>query len=613
MSGKTILFVTHKPKQCGVYEFGKNIFAIISRSSKFKFIKAECESLEELNQVISQHSPAAVIYNYHPSVLPWLCTKVSKGIYRNNLSEFTSIQIGIIHEVTQQVADTATGYRKKYILGHSQKRLNSLFDFYIAADPTLLLKNPLVFKTGRLIPSYNNRYHSDHKIIIGSFGFATPKKGFEDFVARVQEEFDEATIRINMPAADFGDKDGTAARAIAQKCRELIRKPGIHLDISHNFMREDQLLDFLAANSMNVFMYQDKQGRGISSAVDNALAVRRPIAVSRCPMFRHILSARPSVCTDDNSLKIILNNGFSPLEQFVKDWTPENLIWDYERILDSIFKKQDDPSKPKMGIIRTLQSRVNRIFSLPDKSFTWLRDTNAATEDDLSPLASSPYIPVPIPSDSSLNRILDDKARALYEPAVNKLFELVPLTMAKKIARANVQQAFVFDTVYRFLPQTGDAKLLCVGSYEDTASMALQKLGYAVEDIDPMINFYLQEFYTKPSTRREFYDIILSTSVIEHDPDDESFIRCVEGLLAPGGIAVITCDYKDGWQAGQPKPDVDARFYTKKDLVERLPSYLTDSELVDQPYWDCTDPDFNYLGKYQYTFASFVIRKNLKE
>ena len=105
------------------------------------------------------------------------------------------------------------------------------------------------------------------------------------------------------------------------------------------------------------------------------------------------------------------------------------------------------------------------------------------------------------------------------------------------------------------------------------------------------------------------YDIIFSTSVIEHDPDDESFIKSIEGLLALNGIAVITCDYKDGWKTNDPKPEVDARFYTKYDLEKRLLSYLPDCELIDTPQWDCPNPDFNYLGKYQYTFATFVFRK----
>ena len=609
MKNRVILFVTHKPKQCGVYEFGKSIFHVISSSGKYDFIKAECESLAELKEAIVEHNPSVIIYNYHPSVLPWLCTKISKGLYRNNLSGINAIQIGIIHEITQQVADTATGYGNKYITGPSQKKLNSLFDFYIAADPTLLLKNPLVYKTGRLIPTYNKQAAEPAITTFGSFGFATPKKGFEKLVKQVNDEFDEAIIRLNMPSADFGDSDGANARLIADNCRKLIVKPGIRLEVSHQFMNDNELLDFLAGNSINVFMYEDKEGRGISSAVDNALAVKRPIAVSRCPMFRHILQAKPSVCTDYNSLKTILANGFAPLSRITKDWTADNLRWEYERILDSVTAKTENQSKSKMRIIRTIQSFGNRLFTLPDKSFTWLRNTDAATEDNLSPLAASAYTPVIIPAGKTLNRILDDEARELYKPAEEKLFEFVPKTMSKKIGRANVQQAFVFDTVYRYLKEFDKPKFLCVGSYEDTASMALQKMGYEVEDIDPMINYFLQEYYTKPSTKKGSYNIIFSTSVIEHDPDDESFIKCVSGLLAPGGVAVITCDYKDGWKPGDIKPDVDARFYTKHDLEKRLLSCIPDCELVDTPEWDCPNPDFNYLGKYQYTFATFVIRK----
>ncbi len=606
---KKILFVSHPKKQCGVYEFGKSIFQVISASTQYHFIKAECNSIDELQTEIATHNPAAIIYNYHPTVLPWLCTKISKGLYRNNLAGIKAIQIGIIHEITQTVADTATGYGNTFITGPSQKKINSLFGFYIAADPTLLLKNPLVFKTGRLLPVYNKQKAEPAITTIGSFGFATPKKGFEKLVQKVNNEFDQAIIRLNIPAADFGDANGENAKLIAADCSKLITKPGIKLEITHQFMTDGELLDFLAGNSLNVFMYEDTEGRGISSAIDNALAVKRPVAVSRCPMFRHILNASPSVCMEDNSLKAILQNGFGSLEKITKDWTKENLLWEYERILQAIFNRIENPVVPKMGIIRTIQSVGNRFFTLPDKSFTWLRNTTAATEDDLSPVNKVVYTPILLSASKGLNRILDDEARELYKPAEEKLVELVPKTMSKKIGRANVQQAFVFDTVFRYIKNYKNPTLLCVGSYEDTGSMALQKMGFTVEDIDPMINYFLQEFYTKPSTIKNSYDIIFSTSVIEHDPDDESFVKCVSGLLAPGGVAINTCDYKDGWKPGDLKPEVDSRFYTKADLEKRLLSYIPDCELVDLPQWDCPAPDFNYLGKYQYTFATFVISK----
>ena len=220
------------------------------------------------------------------------------------------------------------------------------------------------------------------------------------------------------------------------------------------------------------------------------------------------------------------------------------------------------------------------------------------------------YQPIQIPTDDSLNRILDNAARTQYAPAIKKLTELVPITMSKKIAEANIQQAFVFDTVYRYLSEYRNPKLLCVGSYEDTASMSLIKMGQTVEEIDPMINYSLQEYSTKPTTVPHSYDIIFSTSVIEHDADDASFMTCISKLLAPNGVAIITCDYKDGWKPGEPKPDVDARLYTQHDLRFRLMPFMSDCRFVDEPQWDCLDPDFTFMGKYQYTFATLVIKKN---
>ena len=488
---------------------------------------------------------------------------------------------------------------------------NSIFDFYIAPDPTLLLKNPFVYKTGRLIPHYQNNFPLPEKITIGSFGFGTPRKGFEKIVQQVQNEFDQAVIRFNIPSADFGDKFGKNAKAIEANCRRLIRKPGISLNVTHDFLEDSAMLDFLAHNSINAFFYEDTGNRGLSSAVDSAMAVKRPIAVSGSPMFRHVLDTQPSICIEQNNLKKINANGFAPLQQHAVEWTEENLLWEYERILDAVLARPIGSLPPRMGILRTLRSRLNKIFSLPDRSFTWLRNSKRANDDEMALDPSLHYIPVRIPSGTSLNRILNDDARKLYQPAVDLIKKAAPMTISKKIAEANVQQAFVFDTVYRYLSQYPNAKMLCVGSYEDTASMSLVKMGYTVEEIDPMINYYLQEYFTKPTTIRNSYDIIFSTSVIEHDPDDESFVTCIAGLLKPGGIGVITCDFKEGWKPGDLKPEVDARFYTKNDLSTRLLSFMPDCTLVDEPQWECPHPDFNYLGKYQYSFASFVIKKNI--
>ena len=72
---KRILFVSHKKAQCGVYEFGKSITDVLQHSKNYQFIRVECSSLDELQTAIAENAPAAIIYNYYPSVLPWVATK----------------------------------------------------------------------------------------------------------------------------------------------------------------------------------------------------------------------------------------------------------------------------------------------------------------------------------------------------------------------------------------------------------------------------------------------------------------------------------------------------------------------------------------------------------
>jgi SAM-dependent methyltransferase len=607
---KKILVVLNKKTQCGVHEFGLNIFAELERSQEYDFIKAECGSLEEYLAFKKQHQPAIVLFNYYPSIMPWVVTKVALRIFGNNVYAKNEIHIGIIHEATQAAANAAIKPAGKYFFNKNKILHNTIFDYYIAPDPGLLLQNPIVYKTGRLVPAYHNTYPLPQVPVIGSFGLATHNKGFELIVKKVQEEFDEAIIRINMPLADAMKDSEVYAKELSAKCNAALYKKGVRLEITHDFLSPGSLLNFIAQNSINVLLYQDYSERGLSSTVDYALAVQRPIAVSKSGMFRHILNTKPTVCLEDSSLRQIMDNGVAALKKYQEEWNAANLLWEYERIIGAVLKKEmHGPAAPKR-FIKSTRSKIRRLFSLPDKSFVWLRNTNRVTDDVLDTDQAIVYHPVQLSAEDRFNRILDNAARILYKPAIDKLFELVPKTMAKKIPEANVQQAFVFDTVYRNLSQYNEPKILCVGSYEDTASMGLIKMGFNVEEIDPMINYFLQEYYTKPGTQKGFYNIIFSTSVIEHDPDDQSFMECIYGLLAPGGIAVITCDYKDQWKPGDPKPDVDARFYTQKDLKERLLRYMPGCSLVDEPKWDCPNPDFNYLGIYQYTFATFVVKKN---
>ena len=345
-----VLFVTHKQKVCGVHEFGISVANALKKSAKYEFIYAECSSPEELLAFVSKEQPHAIIYNYYCTTLPW--------VEKELLNQLNIPSLGIMHEVSQEAADSAD---------------TSLFDYHIAPDPTLATKNPIVFKTGRLIPKYTNEFTPPSVTTIGSFGFASHGKGFERLIIAVQEEFDDAIIRLHIPSGDFINAD---VKEVVQRCERLIVKPGIKLIATHEFLERPQLFDFLAQNTLNAFFYDRLDGRGISSTIEMALAVRRPIAITRSTMFRHVHSAYPPICIEgdakltfiqeftmrykrrkylrlqggkfpaewllkpSSSLKQIIANGIAPLERFYNQWTEPNLILDYERILDRVLNTQ---------------------------------------------------------------------------------------------------------------------------------------------------------------------------------------------------------------------------------------------------------------------------------
>ncbi|MFY9621697.1 MAG: hypothetical protein WAQ99_17925 [Pyrinomonadaceae bacterium] len=313
-----ILIVSHAEKQCGIHEYGLNIAAALEKSSRYSFAYAECSNEKELRRAVKQIKPSAIIYNYYPATMPWLTSQMVR--------RYKVASLGIMHEVTQEEADRAT---------------REMFDYHLGPDPTLVENNPILFKTRRLIPTYHSRPPVPDVVTIGSFGFGFGGKGFEHLIETVHREFDEARIALHLPFNGVVSSQlQERAMASIKKSAERISKPGIKLVITRDFLSKSQLLDFLASNTLNAFFYDTGKHLGISSAIEHALAVRRPMAITKCGMFRHVFSAYPSICIEDSSLSRIIENGVTPLEPFYEEWSEANFILDYERILDEVFERE---------------------------------------------------------------------------------------------------------------------------------------------------------------------------------------------------------------------------------------------------------------------------------
>lgn len=71
-------------------------------------------------------------------------------------------------------------------------------------------------------------------------------------------------------------------------------------------MSNDEILDFLNKNTVNIFLYDNMPGRGLSSTIDYAVSVDTPLIVNNSNMFRHLLSDRPRFLLKTTQLMIYL-------------------------------------------------------------------------------------------------------------------------------------------------------------------------------------------------------------------------------------------------------------------------------------------------------------------
>jgi hypothetical protein len=331
-----VVFLSHSEQQCGVHQFGKQIFEALRASTTFQFNYCEVGDASELLSIVEKINPRVILLNFHQLTIGWAdgWPLWSLGIP----------VIGIMHEMTDTIAD------------HTD---DTQFDSYIFHDPTAKFSNPLFFKAGRLIRPLTTELPPPPRVTIGSFGFATPGKNFEGLVARAHAEFDDCLIRLNIPFSSFCDMDGSQARLVAARCQSIISKPGVDIEISHDFMDLDQVVTFLAANSLNAFFYDTQDDRGISSAIDLALAARRPIALRRGALMRHLFDAQPSIFVDERSLREIMESGTTPLLPYLDAWTGKNIRADYEAILEKVLSRWHGTS---------LDCRLRRIAKFAERA-----------------------------------------------------------------------------------------------------------------------------------------------------------------------------------------------------------------------------------------------------
>jgi hypothetical protein len=211
------------------------------------------------------------------------------------------------------------------------------FSYFITQDPTKE-DNDITFSMHRpLLENFDIKYLNPEIPTINSFGFSFGDKGFKRLIDYVCGQFDSAIINLHMTSAHFDRPKEETTKTILE-CHNSISKSGIKLNITNNFLSDIDLLNFLGSGSINFFPYDYNYGnnRGISSVIDYALSVNKPLAISRSDMFRHINLTSPSICIEDRSLQEIINSGAELLNKYRVKWSNENFIKKYNYIINKV-------------------------------------------------------------------------------------------------------------------------------------------------------------------------------------------------------------------------------------------------------------------------------------
>lgn len=303
-----ILFVNHKEEKCGVHQYGKRVYSILKKDTRLIIDYLTVESVQPLVEKINQSKPNFIVYNWHPATLPFINTNITNS--------FIGVkQIYLVHE---------------NILPKHLKN-----DAFIWVD-LMEDMDSKTFSLPRPIFDFNKEKKKNAIPIIGSFGFGFMNKGFDRICKLVNNNLDEAIIHLHITNAFFGDANGIISKQTIELCKKSITKPKIELKITTNFISDKEILDFLNNNTLNMFLYDELKGRGLSSAIDYAVSVNTPFLINNSTMFRHVLKHKPNLSIENTKFNIDIDKKMEETIFFRNLWSNQNLINKFYDILNKI-------------------------------------------------------------------------------------------------------------------------------------------------------------------------------------------------------------------------------------------------------------------------------------
>jgi hypothetical protein len=311
-SKKKGIFYNGKKAVCSIYESGVMVYNCLKDSNNYDLFYSEKEEFD-LNYDFA-------IVNQHNITNNWI----------------KEIHIKIFNKPIFCVV-TEVGLKENNLLEHPPK----FFTAYILLDSSVKDKNN-IYGFPRPLENYKFENEKINPIpIVGSFGFATPGKRWDKIIIETQKSFDEAIIRFNIPYATYVPGNEEKIKAVKDMCNGIITKPKIKLEITHNTLSKEELLNWCRENTINCFLYEREEffNCGLCATTDQAIIAERPLLVSYDKTFRHIhkyINYYPNI-----SIKEAIEQTKNGVKKMKEDWSSVNFLNKFENILEYYLKKNE--------------------------------------------------------------------------------------------------------------------------------------------------------------------------------------------------------------------------------------------------------------------------------
>jgi len=299
----TVLILNNTFKECGCHSYGERINELLQKSEKYNFIYLEADSLEQVLESIKKNNVKICLINYHADTMFWL-----------DLSKIKCPKIAIPHEFPHSGFDHVV----------------SLITKEQESDTVSHISRPLL--------EYPINHKKNDVITIGSCGFGFSNKNFDKLCEIVNYCYDEAVINLHITDC-WSTKRYKQAEMLKSHCMAKITKPKITLNVTTEYVSDEELVTFLSKNDINIFLYDLQPERGQASILDYAISAGRPIGLSNSYMFHHLGEFYDNMNLSKNSIEKIIVNGNSDILKLQEKWSNKNFIKDIENIIQKCLNR----------------------------------------------------------------------------------------------------------------------------------------------------------------------------------------------------------------------------------------------------------------------------------